>query len=628
MKLTPEHVSWFVFLASFAILLTGVCPGIYWGDDGLLITSSVTHGLGHAPGHPLYMMANRIAMALPLGDVAFRFNLSSAFWLSLAIAVFGLMAAKTVRLPEIQPAVPILVGLFMMSHCFTWHQAVRAETYALHLAMLSLALFCTVFLSKGYGLPAGAFLAALMLGNQLFLASLAGPGLIWVWFRKWFRGKYKARIMILSMAVFILGLSLFAYPWFRADVPAGQQWTLLDSPGAYFDYISARIYRQGFSEGTGTESTGPFGARLQSLLVHLTAASGWVMPMLFLLGGITVVTGFRRRAAEVLTPCCFIVLMTIIGAAACANFDVKNWDFQGYLLPVVGCMPVCAAGSLNLLQHRKSSHVQIAMAVLFGIAVLPLLMPSIGGNRLLGRRIEPGLAGRCALDSPVFRSTVLTRSDFKYILDYLCTVERYRDDLRPVSRNFIIRNAGKPALIQWMDPWQSPPVTPGTVIHYDDYIRQWLRINPSRPVAWELADDNGIIDGMNCQLGSWFVHLRSDPVPDVQPIGRCSELLRRVFSGAASSALTDVNAVEQLYTVFYNRGTFCLKRDALQLAVSQLKTAVTIDPGQAKGQNNLGVALARLGQYDKAEQAFLKVLDLQPEHPGARQNLEAVRREK
>lgn len=73
-------------LIIFYIFLITLPPTIYIGDSGELISSSFTLGIGHPPGYPLYLMIGKIFSQIPIGDIAFRYNLLSA---TLAILVFA-----------------------------------------------------------------------------------------------------------------------------------------------------------------------------------------------------------------------------------------------------------------------------------------------------------------------------------------------------------------------------------------------------------------------------------------------------------------------------------------------------------------------------------------------------------
>jgi|DewCreStandDraft_4_1066084.scaffolds.fasta_scaffold07282_9 hypothetical protein len=74
-----------IILILFYVLLQTLPPTVYIGDSGELITSSLTLGIGHPPGYPLYLLIGKISSLLPVGDIAFRYNLLSTIF---AIFVF------------------------------------------------------------------------------------------------------------------------------------------------------------------------------------------------------------------------------------------------------------------------------------------------------------------------------------------------------------------------------------------------------------------------------------------------------------------------------------------------------------------------------------------------------------
>jgi Flp pilus assembly protein TadD len=59
-------------------------------------------------------------------------------------------------------------------------------------------------------------------------------------------------------------------------------------------------------------------------------------------------------------------------------------------------------------------------------------------------------------------------------------------------------------------------------------------------------------------------------------------------------------------------------------AVAELEQAVRYDPGNANAHNGLGVALAQMGNYEKAFEQFSDAVRINPADQGARMNLALV----
>jgi Flp pilus assembly protein TadD len=56
-----------------------------------------------------------------------------------------------------------------------------------------------------------------------------------------------------------------------------------------------------------------------------------------------------------------------------------------------------------------------------------------------------------------------------------------------------------------------------------------------------------------------------------------------------------------------------------------LRSAIELMPDSAEAHNDLGVALASMGQVDEAADHFRRAVELQPEFAEARRNLEAAK---
>ena len=154
----------------------------HWGGDGgELITAAVTLGVPHPPGYPTYVLLGKLFSFLPVGSVAYRFNLFSAVAVALAAAAITI---TSYRLPNYQlPNYPITqlltqlpaiaAGLTFAFSSLVWGQAVIAEVYGLNL--LFLALFLGALLGKRPALLAGLFLGISVTTHltSLFMLPLA-----------------------------------------------------------------------------------------------------------------------------------------------------------------------------------------------------------------------------------------------------------------------------------------------------------------------------------------------------------------------------------------------------------------------------------------------------------------------
>jgi hypothetical protein len=126
------------FTTLCALLVYGLtlAPDLTWAnfgtDGGELITAAVTLGVPHPPGYPTYVLLGKLASLIPIGTVAYRFNLFSAVCISLAAGlVTGIVRGE-------KETSAIAVGLSLAFAPLVWGQAVITEVYGLNLVMVAL----------------------------------------------------------------------------------------------------------------------------------------------------------------------------------------------------------------------------------------------------------------------------------------------------------------------------------------------------------------------------------------------------------------------------------------------------------------------------------------------------------
>ena len=100
-------------------------------------------GIAHPTGYPLYLLLGKGFSLLPLGTVAWRLNLASAVFATLAAAVVFRLALDLLRRPLAALAGALALGLAPVY----WSQAIVAEVYALHALVAAGALWLMARLS-------------------------------------------------------------------------------------------------------------------------------------------------------------------------------------------------------------------------------------------------------------------------------------------------------------------------------------------------------------------------------------------------------------------------------------------------------------------------------------------------
>lgn len=188
-----------VFAISFTAYLLTMPPGLtyaYFGvDGGELITASTTLGIAHPPGYPLYILIGKLFSLIPIGSVAYRFNLLSAVAMAGSAVLLCVTAvylqrsnkdflsqshrdtekkglplrlrASALRFDELITAVT--AALTYAFAPLIWQQAIIAEVYALLMLFLTLTLLLVVkkaspfWIGVAWGLAIVSHLTAVLL---------------------------------------------------------------------------------------------------------------------------------------------------------------------------------------------------------------------------------------------------------------------------------------------------------------------------------------------------------------------------------------------------------------------------------------------------------------------------------
>lgn len=160
------------FLIFAATAAPAVAPG---HDSGELTTAAYTLGVCHPPGYPLYVRLGHLWGQLwPWGNYAWRLNLFSSLGVALAAAALAWLVQRATACGWSGLAAGL--GFALLRSC--WGQAVIAEVFGLHLALLGgLAVTARSGRVSWFFLLLGACLAH----HHTFVLSLPGlAALIWL----------------------------------------------------------------------------------------------------------------------------------------------------------------------------------------------------------------------------------------------------------------------------------------------------------------------------------------------------------------------------------------------------------------------------------------------------------------
>ena len=250
-----------VFGLALGVYVSSLPPSITWSnaaaDSGELATVVRTLGVPHPPGYPTYVLIGKLFTFLPVGDVAYRLNLMSAFFGAAGVSLTFLAARQLLRIvtrgtgSALASFVAALLAAVTLAFApIYWGQSSVAEVYALNAFFVAAVVLLLVLWLGDLGRVGGAagwrkpvlasFLFGLGMGNHFTLALAVVPlGAVVLWR---LRGKATIpwRWMTLSLAT---GLLIYLYLPVSAAGNPPINWGDASNWSGFYWEVSATPYR-------------------------------------------------------------------------------------------------------------------------------------------------------------------------------------------------------------------------------------------------------------------------------------------------------------------------------------------------------------------------------------------------
>jgi len=174
---------WFLlpFGGAFTLYLFTMAPGVVGFDSAELITGAFTLGIVHPSGYPLFLLLGKLFTFLPVGNVAYRLNVMSAFFAALAVCLMAILVYQWTG----RRWVGIFSGMVLAGMISFWQMAVVTEVYSLHVFFLTLEMLLLLRwrqTEKIGWLDAFVFVYALSLTNHVS-GVLFAPAFAWFVFK-------------------------------------------------------------------------------------------------------------------------------------------------------------------------------------------------------------------------------------------------------------------------------------------------------------------------------------------------------------------------------------------------------------------------------------------------------------
>ncbi|MFQ6058139.1 MAG: DUF2723 domain-containing protein [Anaerolineae bacterium] len=126
-----------VFAAGLALYGHTLAPTLLPADSGEFQLVSASLGIAHPPGYPLYTLLGRLFTLIPLGDLAYRVNLMSAFFAALALA----LVSRATRHLTASGGAGMVAALSLGAATTFWAQATTANIRSLTALFTALLLW-------------------------------------------------------------------------------------------------------------------------------------------------------------------------------------------------------------------------------------------------------------------------------------------------------------------------------------------------------------------------------------------------------------------------------------------------------------------------------------------------------
>lgn len=262
-----------VFIITFVVYIKFLAPSVLQGDSAEFCIASYTLGIPHPTGYPIYTWIGHFFSLIPLGSVAYRINLMSAFFAAFTVALIYIIVFKMAKwtknlscnkidLLNLQEShdklqinayrfIAVTAALTLAFSKSFWLQAEIAEVYTLNAFFIALLLLIIIKWSENGNIKL-LYLFFLVLGlslgahasNILFLpAFLLFIG--WSNYRVFLSYKNSSLFILL----FFIGLSQYIYILIRASQfpqysviePGIGEWWMLITAKQYSYHLSLSL---------------------------------------------------------------------------------------------------------------------------------------------------------------------------------------------------------------------------------------------------------------------------------------------------------------------------------------------------------------------------------------------------
>ncbi len=624
-----------VLLSIFLIYLKDLTPDIGFHDSGDMIPASFHLGICHPPGYPFYNLFGKIfSILLPIGNIAYRFNLMSAIFASLACMMVYFIVLKVGSsekeggrsekslLPHLSSLIPAVVAAFMLAFAVTfWEQAVVAEKYALNALFSTLLIFILLKWQeavieiqnpkskiqnpKSFYLYLFSFTLGISFTHHMQTIFVVPASIFFIIVVCWQNRKYSSFLpspssLAKMFCCFILPLLLYLYLPIRASAHPPLNWGAPDTLPQFVDYITLKAYKHFF-----ISSPQIWFQNLQHHLTHFFTHqfTPWIV-WLGLIGLVLII--MKRKIIGI-----FLLLILLTDIASSIRYGISN--IEDYYIPGFIIFSIFIGYGLMGISRLISNP--LIMMPLILLPIIPYTTHHFHCNHrnyFFAREIGVGLLKNLDTGAGLF-----IKGDVNgFPVWYLHYVENMRKDVALIDTPFLfqdwyaqdikykyrdlefniypkhgvelgkarfdeilINNFDKRPFYQYSDE----PVPNGfTTIPVWFFLKILKADTPKATVSKEL------------EKGATEIIIRGVDNPNVSKDGKAYDIIRNCAGG------------------YNNRGNNYLGMGMFDNAIEELRKSAKIDPNLSVVYYNLGRAYSNKKMPEEAIVNFKKAIELNP----------------
>jgi tetratricopeptide (TPR) repeat protein len=618
-----------VFAVSMALYLLTLCPTVYSGDSGDLTTASYTLGVAHPTGYPFYMIVGKAFSLIPLGNVAYRYNLLSAVFCALS----GVFICLSIRLLTKSDPAAVGGGLMVAFSTSVWNQATVAQTHGL----LGTFVAALVYLSLRWrekGEAKWLILATITFGLGLtnhvslifYLPAFAY--LVWAGMGK----ALKKADRKVALASFFAPLLLYLYLPLRALSNPPYNWGNPDTVQRFLSHVTVSIHRQTYILTLGA---GDLVNRLGSVI--------FLYVRQYHLAGLIALAGIYQWRARNRALVNFTGLLVGGDFVYTLFLNDVSLDITTFGIPSAVAFGLWVGYGLVDLsawakgRMKRSRRDLIACALVVSFVIAMNYHISDKSQNLLAYDYANNLLKTAGKGAVIFAQG----DNVVMPLSYLLLAEKTRPDVTMIEQNGLLSHQFYGDDYVWLEYREHEArkqereyamVKSGRPVFYTakpDYTFPGYKIAKVGLLYWVYRENDSIripnmwtkydyrqvwnttvyLDYMSRNIkASYYVSLAEEYMGSDK--SKAEYLLGRVVEIMPDSA-----------DARYDLGNVLLGEGNYTRAVEQFNQAISMDGTKANYHNNLGYAKQLQGYRDEAITEYKKALTLDPYYATARFNL-------